>query len=81
MAFVLALILGYIEAPAVKLAGNRDMDLANAFDALAGRGIYLPTGKPEYLILEQDLRKVIDTASDISGGRINPYPVPVSPTQ
>jgi len=84
VAFVLALALGYIDPPENLFAGNRDTDIAQAFDALAAHGILVtadPPGKPEDPILESELAAVINAASEATGGQINPYPTPVSPTQ
>lgn len=84
VAFVLALALGYIDPPDNLFAGNRNTDIAQAFDALASNGILVtsdPPGKPEDPITESELAAVINTASETTGGQINPYPIPVSPTQ
>ncbi len=83
VALVLAVALGYMDKPEIELAANRDLVIAQAFEVLAARGIpitAIPTGKPEDPLTEVELAQVINTASDVTGGQINPYPTPISPT-
>ncbi len=83
VALVLAVALGYMDKPEIELAANRDLVIAQAFEVLAARGIPItgiPTGKPEDPLTEVELAQVINTASGVTGGQINPYPEILSPT-
>ena len=83
VALVLAVALGYMDKPEIELAANRDLVIAQAFEVLAARGIPItgiPTGKPEDPLTEAQMKQIINTASDVTGGQINPYPIPISPT-